>query len=141
MDDRRVRPVVAGVDGSGSALDAVRWAAREAARRRVPLRVVAAVGWGTVPHQFGDPRSGPDAREVALRSARAHLAEAAAVASAAGVTPETELLDGFPVPRLVEESRSAALVAVGSRGLGGVAGLLLGSVAFGLGAHAACPVV
>ena len=45
MDEQRVgRPVVAGVDGSESSLEAVRWAAREAGRRRAPLRVVAAVG-------------------------------------------------------------------------------------------------
>jgi nucleotide-binding universal stress UspA family protein len=51
MDDRRVGPaVVAGVDGSEPSLQAVRWAAREAGRRRAPLRLVAAVGWVTAPH-------------------------------------------------------------------------------------------
>ena len=83
MDDRRVgRAVVAGVDGSESSLQAVRWAAGEAGRRRVPLRLVAAVGWVTAPHQYGDPRTGPDLREVLLRQARADLADAAQAAAA-----------------------------------------------------------
>ena len=144
MNDRRVgRAVVAGVDGSESSLEAVRWAAREAGRRRVPLRLVAAVGWVTAPHQYGDPRTGPDLREVLLRRARADLAEAAqaAVGAVPGPEPEVDVLDGFPVPCLAGESRAAQLVAIGDRGLGGVAGLLVGSVAVGLAAHAACPVV
>ena len=46
MDGQQTgRPVVVGVDGSRSALEAVRWAAREADRRQAPLRLVAAVGW------------------------------------------------------------------------------------------------
>lgn len=146
MDDQRVgRPVIVGVDGSPSALQAVRWAAREAGRRRAPLRLVAAVGWVNVPHQYGDPRTGTDTdlRTVVLRRARAHLMAAAAVAAdaAAGREPELEVLDGFPVARLADESRAAQLVVIGDRGLGGVAGLLVGSVAVGLAAQGSCPVV
>jgi nucleotide-binding universal stress UspA family protein len=144
MNDQHTgRPVVAGVDGSESALEAVRWAAREAARRRAPLRLVAAIGWATTAHQFGDPRTGPDPRGVEKRQARAHLADAerAAVEAAPGTQPQQEVLEGFPIPRLLDESRSAQLLVIGDRGLGGVAGLLLGSVAFALGARGACPVV
>lgn len=144
MDGQRGGPaVVAGVDGSTSSLEAVRWAAREAGRRRAPLRLVAAVGWVTTPHQYGDPRTGPDVRDVLLRQARADLAEAAQAAAdaAPGPEPEREVLDGFAVPCLADESRTAQLVAIGDRGLGGVAGLLVGSVAVGLVAHAGCPVV
>jgi nucleotide-binding universal stress UspA family protein len=113
MDDQRGGPaVVAGVDGSTSSLQAVRWAAREAARRRAPLRLVAAVGWVTAPHQYGDPRTGPDLREVLLRRARADLAQAAQAAAGAapGPEPELEVVDGFPVPRLADESRTVQLV-------------------------------
>jgi hypothetical protein len=42
------------------------------------------------------------------------------------------VLDGFPVPRPADESRAAQLVAIGDRGLGGVASLLVGFVAVGL---------
>jgi nucleotide-binding universal stress UspA family protein len=137
------RPVVAGVDGSESALDAVRWAAREAARRRAPLRLVAAVGRLATVHQYGDPVGGPDEQQMLLRLSRAHLAaaEQAAVEAVPGMLPEQEVLDGFPIPRLIEDSRTAQLLVIGNRGLGGVSGLLLGSVAFALGAHSACPVV
>ena len=144
MDDQRVgQPVVAGVDGSESSLQAVRWAAREADQRRAPLRLVAAVGWVDVPHQYGDPRTGPDLRKVLLSQARTHLADAAraAVDAVPGQEPEQEVLDGFPIPQLVAESRRAQLVVIGDRGLGGVAGLLIGSVAFALAAEGSCPVV
>ena len=144
MDEQRVgRSVLVGVDGSESSLQAVRWAAREASRRRAPLRLVAAVGWVDVPHQYGDSRTGPDLREVMLRQRGVHLTEAAQAAMDAvpGQEPEQEVLEGFPIPRLVDESRAAQLVVIGDRGLGGVAGLLVGSVAFALAAQGGCPVV
>jgi nucleotide-binding universal stress UspA family protein len=144
MNNQRAgRPVVAGVDGSESALRAVRWAALEAARRRAPLRLVAAVPSASATAQFAYSGTGPDPRDVLLRQARTHLAHAAqaAVDAAPGTAPAQEVLDGFPIPRLIEEARSAQLVALGDRGLGGVTGLLVGSVAFALAAQGACPVV
>jgi nucleotide-binding universal stress UspA family protein len=94
------------------------------------------------PHQYADPRSGPDVHEIRLRGARNHLKYAARAAAEAApdVTVQQEVLDGFPIARLTEESRSAQLVVIGDRGLGGVAGLLLGSVATALAARGACPV-
>ena len=143
MDDQRAgRPVVVGVDSSGSALQAARWAAQEAARRRAPLRLVVATGRAmTAAHQYGDPTGGPDERQVLLRQARSHLAEAerAALEAVPGTRLEQEVLDGFPIPRLVDESRAAQLVVIGDHGLGGVTGLLLGSVAFALGAQGSSP--
>jgi nucleotide-binding universal stress UspA family protein len=59
------RPVVVGVDGSESALQAVAWAAGEAHRRRVPLRLVSAFGW-TAGHHLGDPGLGTDYLAVLL---------------------------------------------------------------------------
>ena len=53
---------------------------------------------------------------------------------------DQEVLDGFPATQLVEGSRSAQLVVIGDRGRGGVAGLLLGSVAVALAARGECPV-
>jgi nucleotide-binding universal stress UspA family protein len=107
------------------------------------LRLVAAIGWPTTAPQFSYPLPGPGPREDLPHRARAHLAEAveAARAAAPGAKPEGAVLDGYPIPKLVAESRSAQLVVIGDRGLGGVAGLLVGSVAFGLAAHGACPTV
>ena len=136
------RPVTVGVDGSVSSEQAVRWAAREARRRKAPLRVVQAVDPTAPPHRYAVPGYGPDVHEIRTRAARAHLQDAARAAAeeASGVTVEQEIVDGFPIPRLLDESRSAQLVVIGVRGLGGVAGLLLGSVAVGLAARGACPV-
>jgi nucleotide-binding universal stress UspA family protein len=130
-------PVVVGVDGSESALEASRWAAREAGRRGAGLRLVQAFSWPQT-HHVGEVGRG---QRSVRRVAEEQLAAAATAAgqAAAGVV-ETALVEGFPVPVLVAESRAAQLVVVGDRGLGGFTGLLLGSVAVGLAAHAAAPV-
>ncbi len=137
------RPVVVGVDGSKAAERAVRWAALEARRRHVPVRVVQAAGWVPPLHQYTDRSFGPDPRLALVGAARADVAAAAKVAATAapGVVVEQQVLDGFPVPRLLDEATTAQLVVVGDRGRGGVVGLLLGSVAATLAAHGACPVV
>jgi nucleotide-binding universal stress UspA family protein len=135
-------PVVVGIDGSVAALEAARWAAREAERRRTGLRLVSAFGWRSSGH-IGDPGLGAGYRTVMLESTRAEVAEAAAAAAEAapGVEITDEVVDGFPIPVLTAESQRAELVVVGDRGLGGFTGLLIGSVAVALAAHAACPVV
>jgi nucleotide-binding universal stress UspA family protein len=139
--DTRSR-IVVGVDGSDTALAAVRWAAAEAARRRLPLRLVAAHTWpagGFV----GDPGLGVDPRAVLRDMVRAHLAAAASAAAAVvpGLAVEQVEVDGDPAAVLAGESERAELVVLGDRGLGGFTGLLLGSVAVALSARAACPVV
>lgn len=137
------RPVVVGVDGSESALDAVRWAAREAGWRRVELRLVNAVGWDTTGH-LGDPRLGGNHyREALRRSAheRLELAAAAAEQVAPGLQVGQDVPVGTPTAVLVAESRAAQLLVLGHRGIGGVAGMLLGSVGVALAAHSACPIV
>ncbi|HEX6345921.1 universal stress protein [Umezawaea sp.] len=135
-------PIVAGVDGSSSALDAVEWAARECARHRVPLRLVHAL---LIPVQ-GYPElliSAHEARQAMEGQAEAWLAEAEKAARAAAPTVDVEAvrLSGAVVPVLVEESREARMVVLGSQGLGGFTGLLVGSTAVGLSAHGLCPVV
>jgi len=133
--------IVVGVDGSERAVQAVRWAAAEAARRRLPLRLVAAHAWpagGFV----GDPGLGVDPRKVLRDAVLEYLAAAAAATEVApGVTVERADFDGDPAVVLAGESHHAALVVLGDRGLGGFTGLLLGSVAVALCARAACPVV
>jgi nucleotide-binding universal stress UspA family protein len=135
------RPVVAGVDGSECALQAVRWAAAEAERRRRPLRLVAAHTWPSG-GLIGDPGLGVDPQAVLRDVVRGHLATGAA--AAAKVVPDLAVeqveATGLPVSVLQAES-AAELVVLGDRGLGGFTGLLIGSVAVALAAHAACPVV
>jgi nucleotide-binding universal stress UspA family protein len=135
-------PIVVGVDGSQPALDAVRWAAGESRRRHTGLRLVDAVG-ALPPPRPGDPRVGVLYRE-ALRDEAADAVGAAADLArraAPGTDVVTEVLTGDPVPSLVAESGRAPLVVLGDRGVGGVAAVLVGSVAVALAAHAHCPVV
>ena len=136
------RAVVAGVDGSECSLQAVRWAAAEASRRQLPVRLVAAHAWpsgGLV----GDPGLGVDYRAVLRDVVLGHLATAAA--DARQVAPELEIeqveVTGYPVPVLLGESAHAEIVVLGDRGLGGFTGLLIGSVAVEVTAHASCPVI
>jgi nucleotide-binding universal stress UspA family protein len=136
------RTVVVGIDGSESALRAVRWAAAEASRRQVPLRVVTAFEWRQ-DHPVGEVGLGKSYRGIMLEQARRFLGEAVEVAERVvdGVAVEQQLVVGFPIPVLTAESTRAQLVVIGDRGLGGVTGLLLGSVAVALAGHAASPVV
>ncbi|MBP2326608.1 nucleotide-binding universal stress UspA family protein [Kibdelosporangium banguiense] len=137
----RNAPVVVGIDGSSSALDAARWAAREATRRGAPLHLISAFGWSGTRH-LGDPGLG-NYHETMLRTTWEAVSMAAkAAAEAAGGVEISELVNnGFPVPLLVTESRQAGLIVIGDRGLGGFTSLLVGSVAVGLAARAECPVV
>jgi nucleotide-binding universal stress UspA family protein len=135
------RPVVVGVDGSDGARRALAWAAAEAVRRRVGLRLVTAYAWAP----YGHPGLGPsiERAEDLERAARQVLEDAVEVArrSAPDLEITSNLVVGRPVKVLTDEARSAQLLVLGSRGLGGVSGLLLGSVAVGAAVHAACPVV
>ena len=136
------RTVVVGVDGSDCALQAVRWAAMEAARRNLPLRLVAVHSWpkgGLV----GDPGLGVDPRAVLREVVLGQLRTAAETATGAapGLAVEQVEVTGYPAPVLAAESQAAELVVLGDRGLGGFTGLLIGSVAVALAGQAACPVV
>jgi nucleotide-binding universal stress UspA family protein len=137
------RPILVGIDGSRSATDAVRWAAAEARRRHCGLRLVEAFGWLPVDDGLDAAHVQPSYRDILVQAARDRLAAAAAVAAevAPDVEVSTEALVDYPIPRLVTEARTAQLVVVGDRGLAGITGLLIGSVAAGLAAHAACPTV
>jgi nucleotide-binding universal stress UspA family protein len=135
-------PVVVGVDESESARDAVCWAAGEAALRHAPLRVVLAFAPIPAGH-VGNPGLGTAYRHTMTEAARAVLDAAAELArqTAPGVAVESELCQGFPVPVLLDESDNAQLIVVGSRGLGGFTGLLVGSVAGALAARGGSPVL
>lgn len=143
MDEHRDHIVVAGVDGSPESLGAVRWAAREADRRAVPLRLVAAIEW-IVPRRIGATALEPayirdSMTEVAQE--RLDVAKAAAIGTVGGIDVRTEVLGGPAVAVLHEESTTAGLLVVGNRGVGGFAGLLAGSVSMAVAASAGCPVV
>jgi nucleotide-binding universal stress UspA family protein len=131
-------PVVVGVDGSADALTAVVWAAEEAARRNAPLRVVHANIWPVIRGHW----PGDYADQLLLRSEElVQDAVRHARQASPGLTVSGTVTTGNAAPVLIESSRDALLVVVGSRGLGGFTGLLVGSTAVALAAHAGCPVV
>jgi nucleotide-binding universal stress UspA family protein len=152
-DHRAGRWVVAGVDGSRASLLAVDWAVREAAARHAGLRLVHAAPWPV--HAVPSPRHHTArALEAGLgvleepggsnnTIAGDVLAERSghARALAPGLVVDTRLIDGYAAAELVRESRDAELLVVGRRGLGGFAGLALGSVAGYVSARARCPVL
>lgn len=138
MNEAAAHRIVVGIDGSGTARGAVRWAAREAARRGVPLRIVYAdvAALPVLPEIPGVPWS--HAHRTAIRAEVENwLTEAAdaAVEESPRLHPQTEAVPGTPGSVLIEESRSAALLVVGDRGFGGFTGLLAGSVAVAVTAH------
>ncbi|GGM68281.1 universal stress protein [Dactylosporangium sucinum] len=125
------RPVVVGIDGSPAAFGAVRWAADEALRHGQPLRIVHALEVPVVQEE----EAFPDEQRLVLDAA----AEARNWQPGLDVTTATS--HGSPGSMLVEQSRHASLVVVGSRGRGGFRALLLGSVSLQVAAHAHCPVL
>ena len=137
------RPVVVGVDGSGSGYRAVEWAAAEAVRRGVALRLVSAFSWTTSDHPTRQSGRVAQYRDQLLEAARHRLSRAARIAedTGLGVATTQQVEIGAPIEVLGSEARRARLLVLGDRGLGGVAGLVLGSVAVALAARGACPVV
>jgi len=136
------RRVVAAVDGSEPSLHAARVAAEEARRRGAPLHLVTALPWGS--RDVVTPRApASDLPAVLLRAAEDVLRELATtlapVAAAEGVT--WAVVERPAVDVLREESARAGLLVLGSRGAGGVAGLLVGHTANAVVAAAECPVV
>jgi nucleotide-binding universal stress UspA family protein len=142
MNTNPSAPVVVGVDGSDSSLAAVRVAVREAAVRGRSLRVVHAFVWPLVAASTTGLR--PEPLDTSMRQSGEELVRDA-VAEAAKADPEVpvsgHLVTGGAGAILVGESRDAALVVTGDRGLGGFAGLLLGSIAIQVAAHGECPVL
>ncbi|GHC52672.1 universal stress protein [Streptomyces flavofungini] len=131
--------LIVGVDGSRSSLRALDWAADEAARGALPLRIVHASGWEW--YEGHEPSFGIN-REAVRAQADRVLAAAKARAGERdrSLDVTSEVLDEDPAAALIRESRQAAGVIVGSRGRGRLAGLLLGSVSLSVAARASCPV-
>ncbi|MEU3980828.1 universal stress protein [Streptomyces sp. NPDC026672] len=128
--------VVAGVDGSAESLAAAAWAAREAARRELPLRLVHA-------RDAPGPRDGDLAAAAARQRAGGVLrrAEERVRAEGPGVRLLEEQTDGPAPAVLLARARDAELLVLGSRGLSGFTGFLVGSVALAVSARAERPVV
>jgi nucleotide-binding universal stress UspA family protein len=141
--------VVVGVDGSEGGRAALQWALLAAAARGARLEVVAsfAVDYYWTDAYLLDPRRIDTARNDTETRTRAQVEEVrrdprvAQVPGVAQVEARVLVAAGAAAEHLVDRSRDAALLVVGSRGRGAVAGALLGSVSLRCIMHAHCPVV
>jgi nucleotide-binding universal stress UspA family protein len=137
--------IVVGVDHSAGAKAALRFALEEARLRQATLRVVHAWQFGYIGAtglEGALPAVGAELEDF-RRGAEAALEETLKEVGADndGVAIERRVDQGTAAAVLVEESRGADLLVVGSRGHGGFAQLLLGSVSQQCAQHAFCPVV
>ena len=137
--------IVVGVDHSEAAKAALRFALEEAKLREATLRVVHAWQYGYIGATGPEgayPAVGGDIKEL-RDGAQTTLEETLreAIPETDTVEIERRVVEGRPAAVLVDESRGADLLVVGSRGHGGFTGLLLGSVSQQCAQHATCPVV
>lgn len=133
--------IVVGVDGSDSSIAALKWGVGLA--RRLGCRVDAVISWHH-PTDFSYGWVGPQLQWNPAADAEKALEEAILQAGSGEPSPVevTPLVkEGNPALVLIEESASALMVVVGSRGRGGFAGLLLGSVSASVAERAQCPVL
>ena len=136
--------ITVGIDGSAHSTRALEWAIKEAAVRHAPVTVltvhtVPMSGWTgnpiTLPQDAEDQEKAQQAAEEMTLKATSQLG----AAKPSSVT--VRAISGFPVQELIEASRTADLMVVGSRGAGGFARLMIGSVSSQVVHHAHCPVV
>jgi nucleotide-binding universal stress UspA family protein len=130
--------IVVGIDGSPGAQAALTWAVDEAARRDATLEVVHA--WHA-PFVDGYGYAGSAIDPVAMELGARAVADEAVEPHRGKVAIDVHVVCGSPASVLVQQAKDADLLVVGSRGRGGFAGLLLGSVSHQVVHHAPCPVV
>ncbi len=131
--------IVVGVDGSPSSLQALAWAARQAHLAGSTLEVVSTWEWPTsygwavpVPDDFDPEQDVRDSLEPAVAALQARFPD---------LHIEHHVVSGHPAPVLVEASKGADLLVVGSRGHGEFMGMVLGSTSEHCTANAHCPVL
>jgi nucleotide-binding universal stress UspA family protein len=134
------RRIVVGIDGSDSAADGLRWAIEQAKLTGATVEAVYAWDPGVLVALGMPPLMGWEPLREAARARPREIVHDV-VGSEAGVRIVTKTMLGNPAEVLVEQSAQAELLVVGSRGLGGLKGMVLGSVGHHCAAHAHCPVV
>ena len=133
------RKIVVGVDGSPSSEQALRWAVRQAKLSGDELHVVTSWAMPNTAYEWGVVAVDIDWAENAQTTQDRALEETLAETEAG--TVHRHVVQGHPAYALLETATAADLLVVGSRGHGGFAGMLLGSVSQHVIAHAPCPVV
>ncbi|WP_372351280.1 universal stress protein [Streptomyces sp. KL116D] len=129
--------IVVGVDESRESAVAARWAACEARCRDAPLHLLHAWAWSPDPPT--GTTGGTGQRQRAARAVAAAAERLVDVVPAGYATTRT--VQGPATSALLKAAEGAGMLVLGSRGLGAVAGVLVGSVAAAVTARASCPVV
>jgi nucleotide-binding universal stress UspA family protein len=131
--------IVVGIDGSPPSLQALDWAATQAHLTGSSLEAVmtwqwpTSAGWGVpVPNDFDPEAEVRKTLDSALKSVQARFPD---------LQIDPRVVSGHPAPILVEASKGADLLVVGSRGHGEFVGMLLGSVSEYCTSNAHCPVL
>ncbi|MEV0738246.1 universal stress protein [Streptomyces sp. NPDC050549] len=134
-----VRTVVAGLDGSPESRAAAEWAAREAGLRGVPLKVVHV--WEPAPDPLAQaPLLGAETQQHWSQRIPREAGEGLRLRHP-GLDVTEDQVTGTPADALLDAAKDAELLVLGSRGLSGVGGFLVGSVGLAVVAHAELPVV
>jgi nucleotide-binding universal stress UspA family protein len=136
--------ITVGIDGSDHSRQALEWAVREAAMRNAPLSVlavhqVAASPWTGRPILY--PGDQPEMEKMRLAAQELTQKAVKEAGEPGPASVAVRVITGLPAIELINASSDSDLVVVGSRGGGGFARLLLGSVSNQVVHHAACPVV
>ncbi|WP_459589841.1 universal stress protein [Corynebacterium camporealensis] len=134
--------VVVAVDGSEASDNAVRWAANTAVKRGIPLRIASSY---TMPQfLYAEGMVPPKELFDDLQSETLEKIEQARKV-AHEIAPELKIghtiAEGSPIDMLLEMSHDVTMIVMGSRGMGGLSGMVMGSVSASVVAHANCPVV
>lgn len=129
--------IVVGVDGSDQSKAAMDWAIEESRLRKGEVQAVTAWSFPYVSDAMGTAWD----YEIFQKDARAILEAELERVKDQGVTVTGRIVEGNPASALIDASKEADLVAVGSRGHGGFTGMLLGSVSHQTIHHAHCPVL
>jgi nucleotide-binding universal stress UspA family protein len=138
--DSPAHRIVVGVDGSSSSIPALGWAIHQAELTHASVLVVmawhvpVAVGWNAppMPPPYSPNADAESTMESVLEPIRKEHRD---------VIIESRIVEGHPSPVLIEASRGADLLVVGSRGHGEFVGMLLGSVSDHCVSNATCPVL
>jgi nucleotide-binding universal stress UspA family protein len=134
-----LRTIAVGLDGSQESRAAAEWAAREAKLRGLPLKIVHV--WEPVPEPMAQaPLLGAETQQHWTERIPREAAEGIRLRHP-GVEVSTEQVSGHPGDALTEAAKNAEVLVLGSRGLGGIGGFMVGSVGLSAVAHADRPVV
>lgn len=141
-DHEHTPKVVVGVDGSDHSRAALEWAAAEAVRRGAVLRIVHSLGMPLVVSSYGGPAPFQPTDEISGQAKRV-LSEAQRHATEQQPDVEAETVSAIEEAPLglIRQSRPNDLIVLGTRGLGSIAALFVGSVSMRVAAQAPCPVV